>query len=166
MRSASSFTARLDAVGGEELVVVGPVDPRRRVRLGAALLELAVEVARLEVLGLVEHQVLEEVREPRLAGLLVPRADVEPGVVRDDRRARVDEHEHREPVAEPPAMQRLAAEGDGAVVVELARARLFAVAFACSAHAWRVAAGSLMTSESPASAQDFFGLTTISTRRF
>ena len=61
-----------EPVLGDGLVVVGPVEPGRRVALRARFLELAIERARLEVLGLVEHQVLEEVREPRLPRLLVP----------------------------------------------------------------------------------------------
>ena len=108
-----------DAVGREKLVVVRPVGPGRRVGLGAALFELAIEGPGLELFRLTEHQVLEEVSEPGLAGPLVPRADVEPGVVRDDRRSRVDEDDDREPVAQTPALQRLPSEGDGSFVVEL-----------------------------------------------
>lgn len=108
---------QLHAVGRQQLVVVGPVDPGRRVGLGPAFLELAVEHARPEVLGLPEHQVLEEVREPRLAGALVAGPDLVPGVQGRDRRARVDQHEHREPVAEAPAVNDLAAaEGMGSFV--------------------------------------------------
>jgi hypothetical protein len=51
-----------EAVLGEGLVVVGPVEPGGGVGLGAALFELAIELAGLETFGLVEHEVLEQVR--------------------------------------------------------------------------------------------------------
>jgi len=60
-----------EAILGQRLVVVGPVEPRAGVRLGAVLLELAIELSRLEAFALVEHEVLEEVREAGLPGLLV-----------------------------------------------------------------------------------------------
>ncbi len=60
-----------EAIGRERLVIVGPVDPGRGVRLGAVLLEEPVELAGLDALALVEHQVLEEVGEPGLPWALV-----------------------------------------------------------------------------------------------
>src|ERR1700689_1075813 len=93
------------AVRGKKLVIVRPVDPGCGVRLCATLLELAVEGSGAKILRLAEHQVLEEMREPGLSGALVSRTNVEPGVIRDDGRARVDQHEHYEPVVEPPAME-------------------------------------------------------------
>jgi hypothetical protein len=44
-----------------------------------------VEVAAIVVFGPLEHQVLEEMREPRSAGMLVLRADVIPQIHGDHR---------------------------------------------------------------------------------
>jgi hypothetical protein len=109
---------QLEAVGRQELVVKGPVDPRGRVRLGAILLELAIEDAGAEVFGLAEHEVLKEVREPRLARPLVTRAYAKPAVVGDDGGADIHEHEHREPVAQAPALEGLDAKGLGSLIYE------------------------------------------------
>ncbi len=57
--------------GGQGLVIEGPVGPGRRVVLRARGLQAAIELALWEVRRRVEHQVLEEVREPRLALHLV-----------------------------------------------------------------------------------------------
>jgi hypothetical protein len=100
-----------DAIGGEALVIVRPVEPRAGVRLGAVLFEGAIELARLQPLGLVEHQVLEEVGEARLPRLLVARADLVPGEVAGDGRAAVDEEEDGEAIAEAIALHRFGTEG-------------------------------------------------------
>ena len=62
------------------VLVGGAVEVRRADALHG------LEVVVVEVLRAVEHQVLEQVREARLARLLVLRADVIPDVHRDDRR--------------------------------------------------------------------------------
>ncbi len=59
-----------------------PVDRRTRSLQG---LEVAVRLVRRPF----EHQVFEQMRETRLAGLLVPRADVIPDIDRDERHAPV-----------------------------------------------------------------------------
>ena len=94
------------AIGREGLIIIGPVDPRRRVRLCAVLLQHSIELAGLERLRLVEHQVLEQVREPGLSRALVARADGVPGEVAHHRSGRVFEKEKREPVPEPVAKDR------------------------------------------------------------
>ena len=83
------------------VAVVGPVDPGRGVGLAADRLEQAVELAGAEVLGLVEHEVLEEVRDAGAAVALVARADAEPGLEGDDRRGVVGQEQHQEAVGEP-----------------------------------------------------------------
>ncbi len=55
---------------------------------------------------LVEHQVLEQMRQPRLAGSLVPRADAKPRVITDRWGRTVDERQHGQPVAQPKAPER------------------------------------------------------------
>ena len=89
---------------GDALVIKGPVDPGGGVAFRARLLERAIEAARGVLLGLVEHQVLEEVGEPGLADLFVTRAHGKPGVVAHHGGARVDARQNREPVAESVAM--------------------------------------------------------------
>ena len=50
--------------------------------------------------GALEHQVFEEMREPRFAGRLVGGADLVPDHVRHDRRAMIRHHDDFEPVGE------------------------------------------------------------------
>ncbi len=88
---------------GQRQPVVRPVDPRRRVRLAAGVLDEAIELARRQALGLAEHQVLEQVGHAGRARPLVARADAIPGLQRDDRRAPIDRGDHAEPVAEAKA---------------------------------------------------------------
>ena len=59
----------------------------------------------MQALGLVEHEVLEQVREAGLARLLVARADAEPREVAEDGRALVDQDEQAQAVAEPEALE-------------------------------------------------------------
>ncbi len=78
-----------DEVEGRDrdvLEVVGPVLVGRAVEVGRADLLHGLEVVVVVVLAAVEHQVLEEVGEAGLAGLLVLRADVVPDVEGDDGR--------------------------------------------------------------------------------
>src|SRR3546814_1223584 len=58
------------------------------------------ELARLQSLGALEHQMLEKVREPRFAGLLVGGADAVPHGVVHDRRAAVHYHHDLQAVVE------------------------------------------------------------------
>ena len=53
------------------LVVVRPVGPRRGIGFRTRAFHQSVELAVLVVLRFVEHQVLEQVREPGLAGAFV-----------------------------------------------------------------------------------------------
>ena len=73
--------------------VGGPVEQRAR-RLQR------LEVPRVVMLGALEHQVLEQVREAGAARVLVLRADVVPDVDRHDRTRVVLVHEHRQAVRE------------------------------------------------------------------
>ena len=82
------------------LEVVGAVFVRGAVEVGGADPLEHLEVVVVEVLAAVEHQVLEEVREAGLAGLLVLRAHVVPDVHRHDRRLVVLVHDQRQAVAE------------------------------------------------------------------
>ena len=84
--------------GGQRLVVVGAVVPRRAVGLAAALVEQLedVAVARRPL----EHHVLEQVRHPGLAVALHPRPHQVGDVDRDGGLRRVREHQHLEAIGE------------------------------------------------------------------
>ena len=97
---------QLQRVAGQLHHVVGPVEVGGSVALGAGVLEHSIELAEREALGLAEHQVLEQMRDAGFAQPLVPGADVEPGLVANDRCAVVDEHEQPEPVVEPESLDR------------------------------------------------------------
>ena len=83
-----------------DLEVVRPVLVRRPVHAGRADPVEGLEVVVVVVLAAVEHQVLEQVREAGLAGLLVAGADVVPDVHRDDRRLVVLMDDQAQPVVE------------------------------------------------------------------
>ncbi len=90
--------------------VVRPVEVRRPVdaplaEVGARLLDVGEVLAR-DVLRALEHQVLEEVGEPRPARLLVLRADVEPLVHVDDRELPVDVQDDLQAVRERVLLER------------------------------------------------------------
>src|ERR1035441_6796912 len=87
--------------GGDILEVVGAVVIGSAVEVGGAYALHGIDVAAVEILAAAEHEVLEEVREAGLAGLLVLRADVVPDAdghdgglvvfVDDDREAVVED---------------------------------------------------------------------------
>ena len=93
----------LEALLRDVLVVLRPVDPRRGVGLRARTLEHTIERARGPLLRTAEHQVFEEVREPRLAGLLVARTDAIPRHEAHHGRRSLDERQHLEAIAHPVA---------------------------------------------------------------
>ena len=70
----------LQLVAGEGLEVVRAVEPGGRVQRPARGLDQGEVLALVHVLRALEHHVLEEVREPGLARLLVLAADVVPQV--------------------------------------------------------------------------------------
>jgi hypothetical protein len=107
---------------GEREPVVRPVDPRRRVRLATRALDEPIVLVRWELLGLREHQVLEQMRHARRARALVARADAKPRLQRNDRRTLVDLRDQGEPVREPKPPSRSAAP-DRTLRVELPRLR-------------------------------------------
>jgi hypothetical protein len=74
---------------------------REGVLAPAVARDRAAEFARLELVGALEHQMLEIVRDARLAARLVGRADVVPDHVGDDRRAHIGDDHDLEPVGEP-----------------------------------------------------------------
>ncbi len=82
------------------LEVVRPVLVGRPVEVRRSDLLHRLEVVVVVVLAPVEHQVLEEVGEPRPAGLLVLRADVVPDVEGDDGRLVVLVDDQGQPVVE------------------------------------------------------------------
>ena len=73
------------------LVVIGPVGPRGGVDLRTRGFHKPVELSIPVCLGLVEHQMLEQVGEAGLARFLVARTDAEPSVVADGGGRAVDE---------------------------------------------------------------------------
>ena len=90
---------QIDGVGRDHFPVVGAIGVGRAVQLAAGGLERR-EVARVVMGRALEHQVLEEVREPGAPRLLVLRPDVVPEVHRDDRHVVVLVHDDVEPVGE------------------------------------------------------------------
>ena len=82
------------------LEVVGAVFVGRAVEIGRADALHGLEVVVVEVLRTVEHQVLEQVGEASLAGLLVLRSHVVPDVDRDDWRLAVLMNHQRQSVVQ------------------------------------------------------------------
>ena len=91
---------RVQRRGGHVLEVVGAVVAGGSVQIGCAQFFEHLEIVGIEVLAAVEHQVLEQVREPGLAALLVLRPDVVPDVDRHDGSFVVLVDDDREPVRE------------------------------------------------------------------
>ena len=77
---------QVDLVCRQGLEVVGAVEPGRAVHRAAGGLDEGDVLGLGDVAGSLEHDVLEEVREPGLALHFVLRPDVVPEVDRDDRR--------------------------------------------------------------------------------
>ena len=76
----------LERGGRHVLKIVGAIEVRRAVDRGRADFLHGLEELVVVILGALEHQVLEEMREPRLPQALILRADVVPEIHRDDRR--------------------------------------------------------------------------------
>jgi len=104
------------AVGGDRLVVGGVVPGGEGVLAPAVGGDDVGELARRQVLGTLEHQVLKEMGEARFAGLLVGGADAVPDRMVDDGRAVVLHHDHLQAVVE--------GEADGIENLGLRRLRL------------------------------------------
>ena len=82
------------------LEIIGAVVPGGPVVIGRAdILQVGEEVAR-QILGAVEHQMLEQMREAGLALGLVLGPDIVPGADRDHRRLVVLVDDHRQPVGQ------------------------------------------------------------------
>jgi hypothetical protein len=90
----------LERVARHDLPVVRSIPVGRSIQLRARFLE-RLKISAVVMLRPLEHQVLEQVGEPRPAGLLVLRSDVIPDVHRHDRAAVVLVDQDVEPVVEP-----------------------------------------------------------------
>jgi hypothetical protein len=90
----------LEMLLGEALEVVGGIVRGDGVVAPAEPRHHAGELAGFQFLGRPEHQVLEEVGDPRLPRRVVGTADAIPHDVRDDRRAVVGHHDHVHAVGE------------------------------------------------------------------
>ena len=101
MRSDSRKSASSSALDGTSIDVVGPIVRGRAVVVAAGRLEQRVELAFLDVLRSLEHEVLEQVREAGSPRLLVGGADVVPDVDGDHGHALVLMQDHGQPVGEP-----------------------------------------------------------------
>ena len=75
---------QVELVGRHRLEVVRPIEPGRAVHRAAGRLDEGDVLGLGDVLGALEHHVLEQVGEARLARLFVLGADVVPDVDRDD----------------------------------------------------------------------------------
>ena len=91
--------------GRHVLEIVGPIGAGGAVLVGGAHLLEGLEELVAVVLGPLEHQVLEPVRELLPVGGFVLAADVVPDVDGDDRRLAVGVHDHRQPVVEAEALE-------------------------------------------------------------
>src|SRR6266513_1345550 len=92
--------------GGDVLEVIGAIVVRGAVLIRRANALEGLEVVVVEVLAAVEHQVLEQMREPRAPGPLVLGAHMVPDVDGDDRRLVVLVDEQRQPVFQHEALIR------------------------------------------------------------
>jgi hypothetical protein len=90
----------LELVRRHGLEVVRPVEPCRAVHRPAGRLDQGDVLGLGDVARALEHHVLEQVGEPRLARLLVLGADVVPEVDRGDRSDAVGSDDDPEPVVE------------------------------------------------------------------
>ena len=90
----------LEVLARDPLVERGIVVGRERILLAADFVEGLREFAGRDLGRALEHQVLEEMREPRLAGRLVGGSDPIPDHVGDDRRAVVGDDDEFEPVVQ------------------------------------------------------------------
>ena len=100
----------VERAGGDILEVIGPVVIRGAVLVGRADALEWLEVIVVEVLAAVEHQVLEEMREPGASRLLVLGAHVVPDVHGNNGRLVVFVHEQRQPIFQHEPLIR---NGDG-----------------------------------------------------
>src|SRR6266436_2004577 len=96
--------------GGHVLEVVGAIVVGGAVLIGRADALERLEIVVVEMLAAVEHQVLEQVREPRAPGPLVLGAHMVPDVDGDDRRLVVLVDEQRQTVFQHETLIR---DGDG-----------------------------------------------------
>src|SRR6185503_1340719 len=92
-------------LGGNDFPVVRSIRARRTVDGRACGLERR-EVALWLMLGPFEHQVLEQMREPCLAGLLVLGSDVIPDAYRDERNTAVFVDDHLQAVWQDLLLER------------------------------------------------------------
>jgi len=103
MAISSGLAFGIQSVLGDVFKIIGPVIARRAIQIGRPeslhrLKESALVSRAFEIFAAGEHQVLEQMRETRFAGLLILGTDVVPNVHRDDRRLVVFVHEQRQPV--------------------------------------------------------------------
>ena len=82
------------------LEIVGAIQPGGAVHVGGADLLEGLEILAVVVLGLLEHQMFEQMRETRVPGFLVLGAHVVPHRHRDHRRLGVLVHDHGQAVVE------------------------------------------------------------------
>ena len=85
---------------GDALVIGGDVVAGERVVLAAEARNDLGEFADRDLVGRLEHQMLEEVRDAGDAFRLIGRSDLVPDHVRDDGRAVVGDHDHLHAVGE------------------------------------------------------------------
>ena len=98
---------QLDGTGGHGLEVVGAVEPGRGVEAGALRHQGLEVLATAHVARTLEHQVLEEVREPGAAGRLVAGPDPDPDVHRDVGDRVVGADDDAQPVGERSSVDRV-----------------------------------------------------------
>ncbi len=116
MRSASNSIMVGELLARHALEVAGVVGRGEGVLVAADAQHGLRELAGRVLGGALEHQMLEEMRQPRFAGRLVGRADLVPDHLRHDRRAVIGDHHHLQPVVEREAGG--AFRGDGGLGAE------------------------------------------------
>ncbi len=97
---------QFQAVGGQEVEVVGVVDVGRAVEGAAGGLDVPHVLGLADVVRALEHHVLEEVREPGSALGLGAHADVVHHCHADHRRSGVGGQDHPQSVVEPERLDR------------------------------------------------------------
>ena len=104
---------QVEPVGGDALEIGGVIGRGEGVVVAAVLRDDPAELAVRQLVGRLEHQMLEEMRDARLPRRLVGRSDPVPDHVGDHRRTAVLDHHPHQPVVEGEALDVIGGRRDG-----------------------------------------------------